>query len=283
MERHVEGLGQGLRRPRRSGLAQVNKEQLPPPVEEPEGLDLAVMDLANEGGFTSQQISLIQGNVLGTLQKSGRFTSMISGSDVREMLNLEQQKAAMGCADESCLADIGGALGVPYMITMKLGRFADQFVFNLTMIAVEDAKVLHRISQVLPSQAAVLAFMPEMIEEVLTGAFGAVDKPLVNNDAAVAAVQAEVERLKRAKMRTPIYARPLLWIGVGLGAVGGGLFAVTPSDGELQKKRQRYDELGDQTSWANFAGAVSLRQTASWALPTLFGVGAAAVLGAVAQ
>jgi hypothetical protein len=255
------------------------------PVEEPpnEELGLAVMDLANEGGFTDQQINLIQGNVLGTLQKSGRFDSMISGDDVREMLNLEQQKSAMGCADESCLADIGGALGVPYMITMKLGRFTDQFVFNLTLIAVDDAKVLHRISQVLPNQPAVLAYMPEIIEEVLTGAFGKVATPLVNDAAAVAAVQAEVERVRLAKMRQPIYARPLLWVGVSIGAVGGVLYAVTPTDRELQTKRQRYDELGDATSWDNFEGAKDLRTTASWVLPTLLGLGATAVIGAVAQ
>ena len=37
------------------------------------------------------------------------------------MLSMEQQKQALGCDDDSCLAQLGGALGVPYLFSADVG------------------------------------------------------------------------------------------------------------------------------------------------------------------
>ena len=46
--------------------------------------------------------------LLSNLQDSGRFESVVSGEDIKQMLDMEQQKTAMGCEDDGCMAQIGG-------------------------------------------------------------------------------------------------------------------------------------------------------------------------------
>ena len=52
--------------------------------------------------------------------------SAIGMDEVREMLDFEAQRQAMGCdADDECLAEIAGALGVDEILTGKLSEEAD--------------------------------------------------------------------------------------------------------------------------------------------------------------
>ncbi|HUJ24629.1 MAG TPA: hypothetical protein VLW85_01320 [Myxococcales bacterium] len=44
---------------------------------------------------------------------------VISREDIRNMLSFEKDKQSLGCeADQACLAEIGGALGVEYIATV---------------------------------------------------------------------------------------------------------------------------------------------------------------------
>ena len=52
------------------------------------------MDLANQGGFTDEQIALVQGNIMGLMQRSKRFKSIVGGADLRAMMDLEQRSGA---------------------------------------------------------------------------------------------------------------------------------------------------------------------------------------------
>ena len=40
------------------------------------------------------------------------------------MLAFEKQRQMLGCADTGCIAEIGGALGVDYIISGKVTRIA---------------------------------------------------------------------------------------------------------------------------------------------------------------
>ena len=99
------------------------------------------------------------------------------------MMDLEQQKSALGCDDASCLAELGGALGVPYLMTMSLGRFASQRAVNLSILYVDEAQVKHRVSRVFETDMLLLAKLPSLIEELLVGAYGAGGTALENDRA----------------------------------------------------------------------------------------------------
>ena len=64
------------------------------------------------------------------------------------MLNLEGQKQVLGCdSDTSCLAEIGGALGVDKLVVGQVGKLADNFIISLRLISPTTAKVDNRISE----------------------------------------------------------------------------------------------------------------------------------------
>ncbi|MGC4115500.1 MAG: hypothetical protein QM765_13035 [Myxococcales bacterium] len=70
-----------------------------------------------------------------------------SGGDIAALLGLERQKALLGCTDNSCLAEIGGALGAGYLLATEIGVVDG--IYLLTMITLETgkAKALHRVSK----------------------------------------------------------------------------------------------------------------------------------------
>jgi hypothetical protein len=251
--------------------------------KEPEGppMEMAVMDLANQGGFNDKEISLIQGNMMALLQQSKRFTSLVGGADLRAMMDLEQQKSALGCGDASCLAELGGALGVPYLMTMSLGRFADQRVVNVSILNVDEAQVLHRVSRIFVSDRMVLAKLPSLIEEVLVGAYGEGGKTLVDDAAQVASATQAHQRSSQATQARPHHLKPLVWLGAALMAGGGLGAAMMPSADDLEGAREDYDTaLASKVErrWEDFESQVSSRQTLGYMVPTLLGSGGVVAL-----
>jgi hypothetical protein len=213
---------------------------------------------------------------MGLLQDSKRFESIIGGADLRAMMDLEQQKTALGCGDTSCLAELGGALGVPYLLDMSLGRFAGQRVLNLSILHVDEAQVLHRASRIFPSDLAVLAYLPGLVEELLKGAYGKGGVPLKNDQARVAMAQAAEAAARRKATLRPHYRKPLVWVGAALMAGGGLSRLMMPSDEALRNARLDYDASGPsdaERKWNDFESRVSQHQTLGYMVPALLGSG----------
>jgi hypothetical protein len=86
-------------------------------------------------------------SLLAELRKLERL-SVISMDEVRAMLDLEAQKQLVGCdEEESCLAEIAGALGADVLIIGGLARVGDQSVLSLKRIDQQRARVVEQVSQ----------------------------------------------------------------------------------------------------------------------------------------
>ena len=73
--------------------------------------------------------------------------SVISRTEIKAMLSYEYEKQAMGCEDDiSCLAEIGAAMGVDYIVAGSLGKMNRTFVLNLMLIKINESFVKNRIS-----------------------------------------------------------------------------------------------------------------------------------------
>src|SRR5262245_20571431 len=72
---------------------------------------VAVFDVAAQGGIRADRASmfsiLLQDYLRNTLK-----IKVIARSDIEAMLGLERMKDMLACEDTSCMAQIGGALGV---------------------------------------------------------------------------------------------------------------------------------------------------------------------------
>ena len=100
---------------------------------------LAVMDLQKGAGVSDDLASV----VVATIARAARDTeafSVISGADIRALLTLEAQKQLCGVESESCLAEIGGALGADFMVKGQLRKIGKKLVLDLVLMSVVDAR-----------------------------------------------------------------------------------------------------------------------------------------------
>ncbi|MBI5068649.1 MAG: hypothetical protein HZB56_10450 [Deltaproteobacteria bacterium] len=73
---------------------------------------------------------------------------IIGRSDIASMIGFEQQKKVLGCADDSsCLAEIGGALGVDQVLVGSLGRLGALYRVDLKLVDAKKARVLARFGE----------------------------------------------------------------------------------------------------------------------------------------
>ena len=74
--------------------------------------------------------------------------SVIGMDEIREMINFEAQRQAMGCdADEACMAEIAGALGVDEIITGRLAEESDGRSFLIRRINQRRAEVVGTVNK----------------------------------------------------------------------------------------------------------------------------------------
>ena len=63
------------------------------------------------------------------------------------MLAVEQMKQSMGCDDVSCLAEIGGALGVDYIVSGSILMLGDAYVTQLQLMNIRQGRADGRVSR----------------------------------------------------------------------------------------------------------------------------------------
>lgn len=107
---------------------------------------IAVLDLQARG-VDAQLASSATTLVASEINKLEVF-KVISREDIRNMLSFEKDKQNLGCeADQACLAEIGGALGVEYIVAGSLAKIGDTFLLSLTLNDVKKATVEGRVSE----------------------------------------------------------------------------------------------------------------------------------------
>jgi TolB-like protein len=75
-------------------------------------------------------------------------TSVISRDEIKAMLQYETQKQIAQCkSDVACLVEIGGALGVEYLVSGGLGKLEDTYVIHLKLMDINKAEVVQRVSE----------------------------------------------------------------------------------------------------------------------------------------
>ena len=209
---------------------------------------IAVLDLEAVHGVKPSMAEVLSDILLSRLTESRRFKSIIAGEDLRDMISIEEQKQAIGCDDESCMTALGGALGVPLMAVPSIGRIGDQFIINIKVLNVDDAKVLVRKTETVRKEVDLPRAVLTLTEDTLKGLFGA--------DATMTAGQLE-RRLTRNLMR-----RSAMVLGVSaLGTVGWSVM-------DLNSAQTAHDDpvtgLTDVT-FDNLLAAQSVATNVRWA------------------
>jgi len=126
-------------------VPRVHAEETTAPRAGRPGVSLAVMEL-RALGVEQSLADQITGIVALELAKTPGF-SVISAADVKAMLGLEKAKELMGCEEQSCLAEIAGALGVDLAASGGVTRLGGQYAVQLTLLDMRTARVLKRVRE----------------------------------------------------------------------------------------------------------------------------------------
>lgn len=88
-------------------------------------------------------------------------------SDMKDMLDSEQQKMAVGCDKESCMAEIAGAMGADRLISGSVGTLGSLFVVTLKLIDTKSAQVTSRSSRRFAKIEEVPEAMGPLVDDLL--------------------------------------------------------------------------------------------------------------------
>ncbi len=220
------------------------------PVETEEKPGVAALEIDAVEGVKKSVAGLLSEMILSQLKESGQFGSVLGSSDIQSMLDLEQQKQALDCDENSCLAELGGALGVPYLLTSSLGAVGGKLVLNVKLIQVDEAKVANRLSRVFADEAELLAGLNPAVDGLLEGAFKE-SNPLTKTTATVR---------EEGDVKVPWLALSLGLAGAGLAGWGYLYAAPIRADFDQAPTVQNYDLLKGDIATANqlVAGGWSL-------------------------
>ena len=116
-------------------------------------------------GISEDVAKLLDEVLLGELQGVG--FEALGSDDINAMLGLEQLKDAVACDAASCMTEIGGALGVDYLITGKIGLLDSAKLLTVKLIDVRQAKVLARANGQSSSEAGLTKVANELVADLV--------------------------------------------------------------------------------------------------------------------
>ncbi|MBW2704397.1 MAG: hypothetical protein JRF33_26565 [Deltaproteobacteria bacterium] len=138
--------------------------------EDKAAVTVAVMEFTSKGGVTQEQMDALGDMVANQIRGMGDY-EVIGKSDIRAALQLGQQKQMLGCDSDNCMADIGGALGVHWMVMGNLSLFGKTYLLNLTLLDVERVKAVQGLSKTFKGgEDALLEVMPAAVKELMAAA-----------------------------------------------------------------------------------------------------------------
>jgi hypothetical protein len=177
----------------------------------------------------------------------------IGRSDIESILGFEKQKKVLGCSDEaSCLAEIGGALGVEYIIVGSLGRVGALYRLDMKLVETARGRVRSRTGEsvegqeeklVVAVQKAIRRLLDPVVAEMTVappvaavapaGAASSSAKPSTSSGLTVASPAAALvpvtPRSSDSSESSPISTRTWAYTAGGAGAIavlGGVVFGL---------------------------------------------------------
>jgi TolB-like protein len=178
---------------------------------------------------------------------------VIGKSDISAMIGFEKQKAIVGCTDDfSCLAEVGGALGVDFILVGSLGKMGALYRIDVKLVEVKKAKVKGRVGLTVDGQEEKLVAAIQQAVRELLGAAGAAGK-----DAIVLKPQPKGTLDLTPAPPAEVKPRGMGWTAFGAGVVAIGLGGFAVYEGLAAKGK--YDDAG---ALLTPSGAVKVTATA---------------------
>ncbi len=107
---------------------------------------IAVLDVRAVQGVQPGTATILTAILVDDAARAG--FDAISQADVSAMIGFEKQKKMLGCSeDSSCLAEIGGALGVEYVLSGQVGQIGSRYHLSFQLLDARKARVVGRAAR----------------------------------------------------------------------------------------------------------------------------------------
>src|SRR5579871_5152154 len=116
---------------------------------------IAVLSVHAEQGVSQGAANLLLELLTTDIQKSGKY-DVISAADITAMVGFERQKALLGCTEESCLSEIGAAIGADLMLDTSVGTIGNLRVLAIKLLDVKAGRALRRETETLGDDNALV-------------------------------------------------------------------------------------------------------------------------------
>jgi TolB-like protein len=139
----------------------------------PARVKVAVMDVKNVQGVPEGTAIILTDIVVSEVARAR--VDVVSKGDIAAMIGFEKEKQILGCSDDSkCLAEIGGALGVDYMLTGQVGLIGTRYRISLLLVDSKRAKVAGRSARFCDRNEDALA---QAAQETVAELLAAIPRP----------------------------------------------------------------------------------------------------------
>lgn len=138
-----------------------------------EPVKIAVLEFTSKGGVTQDQMDALSEMVV-NLMGQMKDLKVIDKATIRQVLNLEEQKALLSsCSDQVCLSEIGGALGVHWVLAGNVSQFGSAWLMNLRIVDVRKVEIAAGVSRSISGgQEQLIAELPKVVAELFSAARG---------------------------------------------------------------------------------------------------------------
>jgi hypothetical protein len=147
----------------------------PPSVEPP--CRAAVLDLAPGEGISVERARALTEVVTGEVG-AHLDCAVLSRAEIEAMMNFEVGRQAGGCDTDSCLAELGEALGVSRLVLGTIQQVDDDVLISLRLVDMQSARVLRRVTDATHRQEALLPFVGWLARRLVLGDARAGERPV---------------------------------------------------------------------------------------------------------
>ena len=109
---------------------------------------IAVTDLIAVGAPAELAVNLTA-VISAEVARYDRFRP-IGRREITSLLDVEKQRAFLGCSDDSCLSTLAGGLGVSKILSGQIGRVENSYVLTLQLLDARAARVDASVIQTVP-------------------------------------------------------------------------------------------------------------------------------------
>lgn len=131
---------------------------------------IAVLPIVAGEGVTEKTASALTESLAAEVRKRSG-ADVVTQREINAVLSLERQKTMMGCATDSCMAELGGALGVEKLVNGDIARVGESLLVHVRLLEVTRVKVAAQADRRFRKGTLddVLDALPAMMNELFAG------------------------------------------------------------------------------------------------------------------